>query len=193
MSSVILNTQQWLKARTRLWSFMLLVSLSACSSVSPDALLLVGQPVPDGRLMLMRGDDIALKNTQGRHRAILFWATWCAHSRSVISQFEDLARTYASRGDTDFFAVNLDRNEDIAGVKERIEAQDLTTVTHVFSGNDVQDEAFLALKGDHVPYSVFVDRDAIVRYVGLGVGGLEDFFEQRREAADKRALEEYPG
>jgi hypothetical protein len=72
----------------------------------------------------------------------------------VIAQFEDLARTYAPRGDTDFFAVNLDRNEDLHVVRGRINDQDLSTVVHVFSGNDVQDEAFLALKGDQVPYCI---------------------------------------
>jgi hypothetical protein len=96
----------------------------------------------------------------------------------VIASFEDLARTYASRGDTDFYAVSLDKNQDLDLLKGRIQAQDLTTVTHVFSGNDVQDEAFLALKGHHVPYSVFVDERSIIRYAGLGVSGLEGFLEQ---------------
>lgn len=152
---------------------------AGCTSLSPEALSLVGRPVPDGRLMLLSGEDRALSEGQGRNRAILFWATWCSHSRSVISQFEDLARTYASRGDTEFFAVSIDRNEDLDALLGRIKVQDLTTVTHVFSGNDVQDEAFLALKGDHVPYSVFLDERSTVRYVGLGVGGLEEYLERR--------------
>jgi hypothetical protein len=153
--------------------------LSGCSSVSRDAANLVGHRVPDARLMLLSGDDLALKEVHGRNRALLFWTTWCSHSRGVISGFEDLARTYAPRGDTDFFAVSLDRNEDLDAVKRRIQAQDLATVTHVFSGNDVQDEAFLALKGDHVPYAVFIDDQSIVRFVGLGIGALEEFFEGR--------------
>jgi len=150
-----------------------------CAAVSPEVSALVGHPVPDGRLMLLSGEDLALRDARGRNRAILFWTTWCAHSRSVIAQFEDLAREYADRGDTEFFAVNLDRNEDLDAVRGRIKAQDLTTVTHVFSGNDVQDEAFLALKGEQVPYSVFIDGRSVVRYVGVGVGGLEDFLETR--------------
>jgi thiol-disulfide isomerase/thioredoxin len=153
--------------------------LLGCASVSLEAAALVGHPVPDGRLMLLTGEDRALKDSRGRNKAILFWATWCTHSRSVIAQFEDIAREYAARGDTEFFAVNLDRNEHLDVVRGRISAQDLTTVTHVFSGNDVQDEAFLALKGDQVPYSVFIDARSIVRYVGVGVGGLAGFLETR--------------
>jgi thiol-disulfide isomerase/thioredoxin len=152
-----------------------LLQLAGCASLSPEAIALVGRPVPDGRLMLLSGEDLALKDRRGRNAAILFWTTWCPHSRSVIAQFEDLARSYAHRGDTDFFAVNLDRNEDLSLVRGRISAQDLTTVIHVFSGNDVQDEAFLALKGDQVPYSVLIDGNSIVSYVGIGVGGLEDY------------------
>jgi thiol-disulfide isomerase/thioredoxin len=138
--------------------------------------------------MLLSGEDRALKDSQGRNRAILFWATWCPHSRSVIAQFEDLAREHAHRGDTEFFAVNLDRNEDLDVVRGRISAQDLTTVTHVFSGNDVQDEAFLALKGGQVPYSVFIDGRSIVRYVGVGVGGLEDFLGARFSSQTRAAI-----
>jgi len=157
----------------------LLALFVSCSTIAPDTQELLGQPVPDGRLMLLSGEDVALKNPSGRNQVVLFWATWCAHSRGVIADFEDLARTYASRGDTDFSAVNLDRNEDLPVVKERILEQDLTTVIHVFSGNDTQDEAFLALRGKHVPYAVFMDGRSVIQYVGLGVGGLEDFLAMR--------------
>jgi thiol-disulfide isomerase/thioredoxin len=153
--------------------------MTGCAAVSPEAAHLLGRPAPDGRLMLLSGEDRALADTRGKNKVLLFWATWCAHSRSVISDFEDLARTYAHRGDTDFFAVSLDRNDDHKTLKSRIADQDLTTVIHVFSGNDVQDEAFLALKGDQVPYSVFIDSRGIVRFVGIGTGGLEDFLEKR--------------
>lgn len=157
-------------------------TLVSCSSLAPETIALMGRPVPDGRLMLLSGQQIALKNTGGRNRALLFWTTWCTHSRGVVSDYEDLARTYAYRGDTDFFAVNLDRHNDLELVKGRIEAQDLTTVIHVFSGNDVQDETYLALRGRHVPYSAFIDADGIVQFVGIGVGGLEDFLEEKFDA-----------
>jgi thiol-disulfide isomerase/thioredoxin len=157
----------------------LFCSMISCSSISDKTTELVGQPVPDGRLMLLSGEDVALKNASGRKQVILFWATWCFHSKSVIASFEDLARTYISRGDMDFYAVNLDKNQDLDLVKARIKVQDLTTVTHVFSGNDTQDEAYLALQGDHVPYAVFIDERSIVRYVGLGVSGLEEFLARR--------------
>jgi thiol-disulfide isomerase/thioredoxin len=158
----------------------MVITLASCSAVSKDATQLVGRPVPEGRLMLLEGGDpVALAGKAGSNLAILFWATWCSHSRSTIAEFEDLAREYAWRGDLEFYAVSLDKNEDFELLQGRIKSQELTTVKHVFSGNDVQDEAYLALKGTHVPYVVFVDARGIVRFVDLGVGDLSDFLERR--------------
>jgi hypothetical protein len=159
---------------------LVLFTACGCSAVSGDAANLVGKPVPEGRLMLLEGGDhVALAGKAGTNLAILFWATWCSHSRSTIADFEDLAREYAWRGDLEFYAVSLDKNADLELLQGRIKSQELTTVKHVFSGNDVQDEAYLALKGTHVPYVVFVDARGIVRFVDLGVGELGDFLAQR--------------
>ena len=159
---------------------LMAIALSGCTAVSGDAAGLVGRPVPEGRLMLLEGGDhVALAGKAGTNLAILFWATWCSHSRSTIAEFEDLAREYSWRGDLEFYAVSVDKNDDLELLQGRIKSQELTTVKHVFSGNDVQDEAYLALKGTHVPYVVFVDARGIVRFVNLGVGDLGDFLAQR--------------
>lgn len=166
-------------------------ALSGCSAVSGDAAGLVGRPVPEGRLMLLEGGDhVALAGKTGTNLAILFWATWCSHSRSTIADFEDLAREYAWRGDMEFYAVSLDKNDDLELLQGRIKSQELTTVKHVFSGNDVQDEAYLALKGTHVPYVVFVDARGIVRFVDIGVSGLGGFLQQRFATAHRGARQE---
>lgn len=170
------NTRRWV-ARS-LVSIALLVSVG-CSAVSDGARELIGRPVPDGRLMLLNGEHIALQGRKGTNMAILFWATWCAHSRSEIIRFEEIARRYQSRSDVEFFAVSLDKNEDLESLEGRINSQKLRSVIHVFSGNDTQDEAFLSLRGDQIPYAVFVDSRGIVRFVDLGAGGLEDFLAAR--------------
>ena len=150
-----------------------------CSSISSDATSLLGKQAPESRLMLLTGDDIAIRSKEGTNVALLFWATWCSHSSTVISDFEDLARLYAWKGDLEFFAVSVDKNENIEVLKSRIQSQDLKTVTHVFSGNDTQDEAFLAFKGDHVPYVVFVDARGVVRFVDFSVSALSEFLQSR--------------
>lgn len=159
--------------------FAFLALSAGCSPLSDAAKDLVGKPVPEGRLMLLSGEDLALRGRPGVNMAILFWATWCPHSRGAIADFETLAQHYGGRQGLEFYAVSLDRNENFDLLKDRIQAQKLKSMIHVFSGNESQDEAFLSLRGKHLPYAVFVDDQGIVRYVGIGLGGLEDFISER--------------
>jgi thiol-disulfide isomerase/thioredoxin len=150
-----------------------------CSTVPQAAQELVGKQTPEARLMLLDGEHVALRSKAGTNVAILFWATWCAHSRGAIADFEGLAERYAHRGDLEFYAVSVDKNDDFESLKNRIETQKLHALTHVFSGNDVQDEAFLGLRGTHIPYAVFIDSRGVVRFVGMGTGGLENFLDSK--------------
>ena len=136
--------------------------LPACGVFTLQAKDMVGQPAPHARLMLFDGTEIPLSAHQGRYVAIVFWATWCPKSRKMIARYEELARHYSRRDDIDFFAVSVDKNEDFGKLKDRIKAQSLTTMTHIFSGNDSQDEAFLSFKGNSVPYLVFINPNGTV-------------------------------
>jgi thiol-disulfide isomerase/thioredoxin len=140
-------------------------------------------------MMLLSGETVALHDNAQVSRAILFWATWCPRSRSDIERFEDLARRYSWRGDIEFYAVSIDKHEDERELLSRIESQDLKTVRHVFSGNDTQDESFLALRGDQLPYAVLIDRRGVVRSITVGVSGLEELLTKklpsRRPVADE--------
>lgn len=155
------------------------VIVSGCASLSDQARLLVGSRAPESRLMLMSGEHIALRSRVGKDVALLFWATWCPHSRAGIEEFEALARAYKGRPGVEFYAVSVDKNEAYEELQNRIRIQNLESMTHVFSGNDVQDEAFLAFHGERLPYAVFIDEGGIVRFADLGVGGLKAFLAQR--------------
>ena len=156
-----------------------LLCVVGCSAVPQAAQELVGKQAPEARLMLFDGEHVALRAKTGTNVAILFWATWCAHSRGAIADFEALAQRFSRRRDLEFYAVSVDKNQDFEALKNRIESQKLHSLTHVFSGNDVQDEAFLGLKGTHIPYAVFIDSRGVVRFVGMGTSGLESFLESR--------------
>ncbi len=156
--------------------FVLLLSmLSGCASVSTNALELIGQPAPEARLMMLEGGDIAIRAKDGRTKVLLFWATWCPYSRGAIEDFEELAREYANRRDLSFYAVSVDNNQDIAELLGRISEQDLRVVQHVFSGNDIQDEVFLSLRGKTIPYAAVIDKSGFVRFLDIGVSGLDDY------------------
>lgn len=148
-------------------------SLSGCFSNTKRYEVLIGRPVPDARLIMLDGSQHALKSQVGKSLAFLFWSTSCAFSRSAIEDFENLARLYEERDDLRFIAVSVDSENALGELESRIKEQDLRTVEHVFSGNEGQDEVFLAFNGDRIPYVVFVDARGIVRLAELGTGGLE--------------------
>jgi thiol-disulfide isomerase/thioredoxin len=129
--------------------------------------------------MMLDGSEITLSAQQGHYVALLFWATWCRHSKSAIADFEDLARTYRRRADVRFFAVSVDRNEDFDALKSRITSQELRSIVHMFSGNDILDEAYQKFFGELVPMSVLIDPRGVVRYVGTDVSGVEDLLDER--------------
>ncbi len=167
-----------LRCKLRALTYGALVSaVMGCSPLSDASKDLVNKPVPEGRLMLLSGEDIALRGRSGTNMALLFWATWCPHSRGAIADYEGLAQRYSGRRRIEFYAVSLDRNEDLEQLKARIQSQKLASMIHVFSGNDSQDEAFLSLRGGHLPYAVFIDERGTVRFVGIGVAGLQDYIE----------------
>jgi thiol-disulfide isomerase/thioredoxin len=160
-------------------SVVSLLLFSGCSSVSKESQALVGLQAPYVRFTLLDGEAIPLEATKGKTTAILFWTTWCGHSRGTIEEFEALAKRYKRRKDVVFLAASLDRAGDLASVKGRIKSQGLSDVAHAFSGNDMQDEAFLAFKGDSVPYIVVVDPRGVVQSVANSTSALEDYLEER--------------
>lgn len=166
----------------RLLTFCILIFtqvLTGCATLSDRAKSLVGAPAPESRLMLLSGEHIALRSLAGKNVALLFWATWCPHSRVGIAEFEELARKYKDRSDTEFYAVSVDANDAYEELQNRIRIQDLRSMTHVFSGNDTQDEAFLAFHGERLPYAVFIDANGVVKLADLGVSGLAAYLKGR--------------
>lgn len=149
--------------------------LSSCAIVSPGTTELVGKPVPWSRLMLLDGSQVPLTPDAGDTHVVLFWATWCPRSRYVVEDYEQLARQFAGRSHLSFFAVSIDKNDDLETLKSRIELQGLHSMKHCFSGNDVQDEAFLHFKGHTIPFVVVIDARGVVRVVTPHVDEVEDF------------------
>jgi thiol-disulfide isomerase/thioredoxin len=162
-------------------SFLLVVLLaiivSGCTSMSPQVYDLVGKRAPTARLMLLDGEEIPVSALEGKHVGLIFWATWCGHSKARIEDFEELAKRYSRRKNVVFLAVSIDRAEAMDNLRSRIESQGLQSVTHVFSGNDVQDEAFQAFRGEAVPYVVTIDPRGRVRSVDTSTSSLEEYLE----------------
>lgn len=172
-----------MKTLLRLFSVAFLTvafaTIQGCSGVSQGAKDLVGSPAPYSRFTMLDGTQLPLEFAEGKTAAIIFWTTWCGHSRSVIEDFEQLAKRYKKRKDIVFLAASLDKADQLRALEGRIESQGLTSIMHAFSGNDMLDEAFIAFKGDSVPYVVVVDPRGVVRSVANSTSELEEYLETR--------------
>lgn len=163
--------------RSFLSSFLaiLVVVLSGCSAMDAKGKEMIGNEAPEARLMFFDGSEVPLSSYRGKNVCIVFWATWCTYSRSLIERYEALARRYSRRADMEFIAVSIDKNEDFEILKGRIQEQGLKSMTHIFSGNDSYDDAFVNLKGKNIPYVVFIDRNGVVRLADHDLAPLEEY------------------
>ena len=139
--------------------------LTAACAVRTQNKELTGKHVPWTRFTMLDGEYRAMQEFQGRQTVVVFWASWCHKSYRMLRKLNAFAGRAASR-DAVFLAVNLDKAEKIEDVKERIAANHLDTLSHAFSGNDVADEAFIALQGDNLPYVVVIDKKGFILAAG---------------------------
>jgi len=165
----------WMVSRTLMALAFVAWVFVGCAVVSPGTTELEGKPVPWSRLMLLDGSQIPLTPDAGKMHVVLFWATWCPRSRYVVEDYQRLAHQFGGKPHLSFFAVSIDKNDDFETLKGRIDSQGLHSIQHCFSGNDVQDEAFLHFKGHTIPFVVVIDPQGIVRVVTPHVGEVEDF------------------
>jgi thiol-disulfide isomerase/thioredoxin len=146
-----------------------LLSLSACSSKFPAETYL-GKKVRSFSATSLEGTKLAVPNSRGAS-VLFFWASWCGSSLSRIEKYQDLAEEIGRRNPrVDFYAVNIDEYSKLSKVEEVIRSKQLDAMTHIFSGNDVDDLLFRAFKGDRVPFIAVVACDGTLSYVGDDFG-----------------------
>lgn len=166
----------------RVVSILFVITTAAgCASLSDQAVEMVDHPAPLTRITMLDGEYKTMEEFVGKDVFILFWATWCSHSRSAIEDFDRLAQRYGVNSNYVFLAISVDKAEDLAILKDRIASEDLTHIRHAFSGNDSQDEAFVGYYGTIIPYVVALDRNQIVRLVDKSVSALESYVEDLRK------------
>jgi len=157
----------------------LLVCLTACATIPSAARQMLNKKAPPARLFYLDGSELSLEALDGKHAVFIFWATWCGHSKGAIERFEKLSRQYERRRDLEFFAVSVDRSDDLSVLKSRITSQQLRSVTHIFSGNDTQDELYRSFHGEMIPYYIVIDPRGVVRVVSTSQGDVEEYLDHR--------------
>lgn len=128
--------------------------ISCASTVNKE---MVGQHVSARFTQLSDNDLISLEQYKGKTVVVAFWSTHCTSSRPIMSRLARFAEKFEGRKDVAFIAVSLDKAENIEDVKTRIKYEDFSKLENMFSGNEDYDEAFVALKGERLPYLVVID------------------------------------
>ena len=132
--------------------------VSEAESVAPsggDTLPPIDLPDAEGRVWSNR-------DLEGKAVLLNFWATWCAPCRREMPIFEEMQRTYGSRGFT-VLAVSVDR-EGWDVVRPYID--DLEPSYPVFVADESVEREFGKIKG--LPTTFFVRRDGTIdtKHVG---------------------------
>jgi thiol-disulfide isomerase/thioredoxin len=133
--------------------FLLLV-LSSCSfTTSGSSQDFSGRQAPFTRFYGLDGNVYVTGDVAKSGGAIVFWSSSCSPSKSALQHLNVLA---FERPDLNFLAVNLDELKDREkALSVMVERPNLL---HAFSGNGVYDEAFIALRGNALPYMIVIDR-----------------------------------
>ncbi len=128
----------------------LLIGCSSSSSAKHSPVVLT----PYTKFYALDGDTYIYDQFKGKTLAIQFWAGWCNFSKSAIRDFNKQAAEYANDPRKVFLAVSIDDSRDL--LVQRIGQEKLNAVTHIFSGNGPDDEAYLAFGAPEIPAAVLV-------------------------------------
>ena len=157
-------------------SVLMLIGCGGKSKVEP---VILGKPALFTRVMMLDGTIRAKDELRGKKTALLFWATWCNNSRSIVEKFAALAKQHP---EVRFMAVSLDKEDDLDKLQGRIASQHLEGLEHVFTGNQGYDEMYYALSGETVPYLALLDENVEVIAAGGSLSVIEDALEPVEES-----------
>lgn len=135
-------------------SLFSLALIGCASTVHKD---MVGERISARFSRLSDNELITLDQYQGKTVVLTFWATHCSSSRPVLPRMAHFAEKFKGRNDVVFLTASIDKMDNIEEVKTRIKSEGLTNFENMFSGNEDADEAFVALKGERLPYVVVID------------------------------------
>ncbi len=147
--------------------------LGACSVSSPSSTM-VGKPAPLTHFFTLDGSQVSLDSYRKSTVVLLFWAQWCSRSQSIIREIAEFADSHPRN--VRFVAVDIDKVEKLDALKTLINEAQLQSLDHMFSGNDVYDEAYAAFDVGEVPTVFILTPDGRVVRHGTSFSVLEEYF-----------------
>lgn len=142
----------------------MVLMIAACSAGEQRKLIAPGATLPLTRLTTLAGEQVSLQRYLGRTTVLVFWASWCSKSKTLLQKLD----TFASRrggAEVDFLLISVDQAQNFEAVREFTASLRARNFTHFFSGNDADDETFTVCGGDEIPLMVVLDRTGRVTHV----------------------------
>jgi cytochrome c biogenesis protein CcmG/thiol:disulfide interchange protein DsbE len=122
----------------------------------------VGDRVPSFTLTTFEGEQIHLKDLQGKVVLVNFWASWCKPCEQEAADLEAAWRFYQPGGDVVFLGVDYVDTEPEA--RAYLEKFDIT----YSNGPDLGTRISQAFRIQGVPETYIIDQDNVLRFVQIG-------------------------
>lgn len=117
------------------------------------ALVRIGAPAPDFRLLTLAGENKSLAQYRGKIVLVNFWASWCPYCRDEMPSMDRLVKSFP-KGDLVVLAVNVEKR-----VPERF--RKLPFTFHFLSdANGFVQQRYGATR---LPDTFIVDRKGVLR------------------------------
>lgn len=132
---------------------------------------LVGQPMPELHLSDWRDGQLGPEDLAGKVVILDFWATWCGPCIASMPHNNEVYRQFRDRGAMILGICTADGQEDMAEIAEQ------KGVIYPLA----KDPSGATAAAFHVPFFptyIAVDRDGIIRAVGLAPNHLEEVIEK---------------
>lgn len=147
-------------------------------SFSREPSPLVGSPMPLTRYTHLDGSYRAFSEFQDKRLVVVFWAEWCPYSRAFIEGLDRVAARAKGATDVSFIALSVDDAGSYTRLREWFGSRDFKTLTAAYSGNALDDEAYIAFGGSDLPHVFFVERNGTIVADGHSLSEVEEILER---------------
>ena len=136
---------------------------------------LVGKQLPALKLTDLEGHPVSADQLRGRPVLLNFWATWCIPCRAEMPEIQHEANVWGDK----VKIVGVDDGEDAPIIRTFV--TDIGVTYTLWRDPTSQVDSLLQAPG--LPYSVFLDRQGVIRRIFLGQMTREYIDDRLRELA----------